>query len=221
MTAIGETEEGIIGTIRAIRRLTAQRETMVPPHPPPTTPIDEAAQLRAAQSDLAQFLPIYERYFPRIYAYCWRRVGNAQEAEDLVSHIFTSAMTNLSGYRGGLVAAWLFRIAHNAVINHLRSAESRRLPLSLDLLPETPAADHDPIERLIEAEAHARVRDLVAQLPAVQQDLLLLRVVGGLTAEEIGAVLGKRAGAIRVTLHRLLRHLQDRYRLSEGGTRHD
>ena len=175
----------------------------------------EQAQLEAAREDLQHFVPLYERYFPRIYAYCLRRVDHAQEAEDLASHIFTQAMSNLDQYRGGVVAAWLFRIAHNTLINHSR----RRQPLPLDEMPEV-IEWNDPADALIKAESHERLRQLVARLPVEQQDLLLLKVVGGLTADEIGAVVGKSAGAVRVALHRIIRQLQQHYEETEGGIRY-
>jgi RNA polymerase sigma-70 factor (ECF subfamily) len=176
----------------------------------------EQAQLIAAQRDLQHFAPLYERYFPRIYAYCLRRVEHTHEAEDLASQIFTQAMSNLDQYRGGVFAAWLFRIAHNTVLNHKR----RQQPLSLDALPELPIDWEDPAEALIKTEAHERLRQLVLRLPSDQQDLLLLKVVGGLTAEEIGAVVGKSAGATRVALHRIIRQLQQMYEEPEGGMRY-
>lgn len=176
----------------------------------------EQAQLIAAQRDLQYFAPLYERYFPRIYAYCLRRVEHAQEAEDLASQIFTQAMSNLDQYRGGMVAAWLFRIAHNTVINHSRRPQA----VSLDDLPEIPIDWGDPADALIKTESHERLRQLVARLPTEQQDLLLLKVVGGLTAEQIGAVVGKSAGATRVALHRIIRQLRQMYEEPEGGMRY-
>ena len=88
-------------------------------NPSGATQADDAHHLRAAQHDLTQFAPVYERYVDRIYAYCRHRVGE-QDAEDVTSHIFVRAMGGVDGYRGGSVAAWLFRIAHNCVVDHLR-----------------------------------------------------------------------------------------------------
>ena len=65
---------------------------------------DDARMLLAARADLTKFAPLYERYFPRIYAYCLRRVEHAEAAEDLTSLIFTRALTSLHEHRGGSVA---------------------------------------------------------------------------------------------------------------------
>lgn len=169
----------------------------------------EAGQMQAAIHDLAQFAPIYEQYFGRIYRYCVRRVGAVEEAEDLTSVIFTRALVSIEGYRGGSVAAWLFQIAHNAVVNHLRS---RRTHLSieeaeLDLVADNPA----PLENMMRDETQQALRDLVATLSDEQQNLLALKMVAGLSAAEIGQVIGKNAGAVRVELHRIISRLRAQY----------
>ncbi|MCE7946870.1 MAG: RNA polymerase sigma factor [Chloroflexi bacterium CFX4] len=181
----------------------------------------ERAVMAAAQGDKRLFAPIYERYVARIYAYCLRRVDDPQEAEDLTSQVFTNALLALSQYRGGSVAAWLFRIAHNAVINHLKQRNHQaRHAHSLDQSQFDPPSDApEPAERLIAAEEAYAIQQLVAKLPAEQQNVVLMRVVGGLSAAEIGAALGKREGAIRTMLHRALRWLQNAYQAQEGEDR--
>ncbi len=168
----------------------------------------EASIMHAARRDISRFAPIYERYFSRIYTYCLRRVESPQEAEDLTSQIFTHALTSLDQYRGGMVAAWLFRIAHNAVVDHLKG----RRPVD-DPLDEAVGETAGPLEHIIQDEEARTLRALVAELPGDQQDLLLLKIVGGLSSKEIGAQLGKTAGAVRVTLHRIL---CDLYQQMEG-----
>jgi len=90
---------------------------------------DEAAILARARADPAQFAPLYARYFPRVYRYCLRRVGDPTEAEDLTSAIFTGALAGLGGYRGGSFAAWLFQIAHHAVVSQRRTRDTAHATL--------------------------------------------------------------------------------------------
>jgi len=171
----------------------------------PYTPeiADDTALLLAARHNIHAFAPIYERYFPRVYAYCLRRINHPQEAEDLTSQIFTRALTHLDSYRGGVVAAWLFRIAHNVVVNYYRD---RRTAAPLD---ERMAGDQgDLLDGLLHAEEQAVLHDLVAQLSEEQQDLLMLKLVGQLSAPEIGTIIGKSPGAVRVELHRIISHLR-------------
>lgn len=159
-----------------------------------------------AQGDPAAFRPLYERYMPRVYAYCLRRVNDRQEAEDLTSSIFTRALSHLAGYRGGHVAAWLFTIAHNEVANHWRG---QREQVSLDAYALDLEAETMPPLDWVVAQEHAEaLRRAVALLPADQQELLALKLAGQLTSEQIGEVLGKSSSAVRVDLHRIMKRLR-------------
>lgn len=165
--------------------------------------------LQAAQTDMSQFAPLYERYAPRIYAYCLRRLRNGQEAEDVTSQIFARALGALDAYQGGSVAAYLFRIAHNAVISHIRR---RRPQITLDEMEDDLSAESDDlIESISAGEARGRIRQFVRALSEDEQQLLGLKVTAGLTAEEVGAVLGKSAGAVRVEYHRIIKRLRTFY----------
>jgi RNA polymerase sigma-70 factor (ECF subfamily) len=171
------------------------------------TQADDLRIMEAAKVDLSRFMPLYQRYFTRIYQYCLRRVESSESAEDLTSSIFTQAMTNIDGYKGGSVAAWLFRIAHNQIANHYRS---RHPSVSFERA-EIDMIDHEltePIDLVITAEMGTLLRALIRKLPEEQCELLELKMVGGLTAEEIGVVIGKSAGAVRVELHRIITRLR-------------
>ncbi len=163
------------------------------------------------QDDFALF---YERYFPRVYRYCLRRLGQPEEAEDVAAQIFTRAMAGLGGYKGGSEAAWLFRIAHNAVANHLRS---RRPQVSFEAARENGLADEwaSPEEglpeKLVRLEEKQELARLIAKLPEKERELLALSVGGGLTAREVGQVLGKSERAVWTALHRIIKKLKADY----------
>ncbi len=164
----------------------------------------ESLMMLAAQSNPDFFAPIYESYFPRIYAYCLRGVDHPAEAEDLTSQIFTRALVGLARYEGGSVAVWLFRIAHNALANYYRD---RRSHLSWDEM-ELPDPHPGPGAFIVELEERQALARSVAALPANQRELLALKIDGGLTSQEIGALLGKSAAAVRVELHRIMTRLR-------------
>ena len=172
---------------------------------------EETRLLLLARDRPAAFAPLYERYFPRIYAYCLRRVGSKEEAEDLTSLVFTRALIGIRSYRGGSVVAWLFRIAHNAVANHLRDRHAQ-LPLETAFLPSN---GEDLSDSIVRAEEQKHLARLLAALPDEQREILVLRLVGELSAREIGAVIGKREGAVRVALHRILHGLRSAHRQTD------
>ncbi|MGI8688392.1 MAG: RNA polymerase sigma factor [Thermomicrobiales bacterium] len=177
------------------------------------SPAEEVRILEQSRHNPAAFAPLYSRYFPRIYGYCLRRLNSSGAAEDATSLVFTRALTGLQHYRGGSVAAWLFQIAHNTVANELRA---QRPALSLESTAvafsrEAPSIEEEALTHLIVAEEYQRLAALLSALPNEERELLTLKVVGRLSAKEIGIVVGKREGAVRVALHRLIQRLRTRY----------
>lgn len=170
----------------------------------------EAQLMLMARTNPELFAPLYEAYFPRIYAYCRRRSSSEDEAEDLVSQVFTRALTGLHTYRGGMVAAWLFQIAHNVVVRHYQ--KNRRPLVALDELETDLPADSEDFQEQVEQADEGRIlAQLVAELPDEQRDLLAMSFDAGLTSNEIGAILGKNPTAVRVQIHRVIKGLRERY----------
>ncbi len=165
---------------------------------------DDALLIEAAQRDAAQFAPLYRRYVTPIYRYCYSRTGNTPDAEDLASQVFLEALQGLPRYhhRGHFIA-WLFIIARRRAIDRYRRPSL--LPLDHDL---TAAAESDPSSGAMRADDLESLRELVSRLNDHDQELLRLRYAGGLTFAEIAATLGKREGAVKMALARLLDRLQ-------------
>lgn len=170
--------------------------------------LNEISLLYAARNDPACFAPIYDRYFGRVYAFCLRRTGSVQDAEDLTSQVFERAINGLATYRGGLVAAWLFRIARNVVANYYRDGH-RRLTVDLDerLAPGQPESA-SPWEHVIHAERLRVVRTLVADLSPAERELLALRLSAGLNSSAIGELLEQKPATIRKRLQRIFKRLR-------------
>ncbi len=170
---------------------------------------EDVRLLESARTDPTAFARVYERCLPRVYRYCLRRLGTREEAEDATALVFTRALAGLSGYRGGSAAAWLFRIAHHTVANELRD---RRPALSLDRscpeAHELANSGANVLDGLVRAEERQEVARVLATLSAEQRELLALKVAGQLSAREIGAILGKSEGAVRVALHRTIQQLR-------------
>ncbi len=167
--------------------------------------VSDAAIIQAAKQDPQAFAPIYERYVSRIFAYCLNRTNNRQDAEDLCSQVFSRALASLHTYHGGNLAAWLFRIAHNLIIDHYRK---RRPTITLTGAEIATTLDTQTIEQ---QEMQATLRQLIHELPDEKQALLVLYLDEKLTSDDIGTIVGKSAGAVRVELHRIIKRLRQRY----------
>src|SRR5271166_119320 len=107
---------------------------------------DECALVEAAKNDPGKFAELYEMHFERVYAFVASRVRDRATAEDLTSEVFHKALANLPKYewRGVPFAAWLLRIAANAVIDQAKRA-ARELP-AVDDAPEPAAAEVRVVE---------------------------------------------------------------------------
>lgn len=81
---------------------------------------DDRLLVAAARADPRAFGPLYRRYVSPIYRYCYLRLGDREAAEDATNDVFIKALAGLGGLRGGTFAAWLFRIAHNVVVDSYR-----------------------------------------------------------------------------------------------------
>lgn len=173
---------------------------------------DEIACILAAQADPPAFGPLYDRYLPRVYRYVRARVADTDEAADLTQEIFLRALSALPSYQmqGVPFAAWLFRIARNAVTD----AHRRRRPVwSIHTLFgwTPPAEEGDPEHAILHEEALRRLRALVVRLDGAKQELLALRFAAGLTAPEIALVTGRSAAAVKKQLTRTITQLKEHY----------
>jgi len=175
---------------------------------------EERLLVQAAQNDPAKFDALYELHFERVYYFLARRVRDRAIAEDLTSEVFHKALANLAAYewRGAPFAAWLFRIAANALADQYKRA-SREQPSSgnandPDELPDLSSPDLEAIDY------HARLFRLVDRLPAVQRQVIRERFVEQRSIREIAARLNKTEGAIKQLQFRALQSLRTQM---EGG----
>ncbi|HEX7196966.1 MAG TPA: sigma-70 family RNA polymerase sigma factor [Candidatus Limnocylindria bacterium] len=168
----------------------------------------DLADVRAAQADRRAFATLYRRYLEPVYGYSFYLLGDHHDAEDATERTFLAALDAIDRFRdeGASFRSWLFRIAHNQLANALR-ARSRHRTEPLDVVPE-PMAGDDPARLAGMADDARRLRAAVGSLPEDRRQVIVLRFVDGLTAREIGDVLGRSEGAIRVLQHRALRELR-------------
>jgi RNA polymerase sigma-70 factor (ECF subfamily) len=169
-------------------------------------PPDEREDLlvdRARRGDADAFGRLYELHLDRIYRYIYYRVGSSNEAEDLAEHVFLKAWEAIGRYesRGLPFAAWLYRMAHNAVIDHYRS---RRPTTSIDETFDLEDERQNPVASAEAIFDREELKVAIQRLNPDQQTVIVLRFTEGLSHAEVGKVLGKSEGAVRVIQHRAL-----------------
>ena len=162
-----------------------------------------------AKRDPDAFGLLYARYHDRLVRYCFYRLGEWADAEDAANEAFAKAFVRLAGFddRGDAFSPWLFRIAHNEVIDrHRRRAVRAELPLSV----VASRADPGPLpdQAIADLDAHDRVLALLNELPTADQRRVCELRLAGLTGAEIAVVLGKRHDAVRQLQSRAMERLR-------------
>ncbi len=165
----------------------------------------DLALVRAAQADAREFDALYRRYLARVYSYAFYHVRDHHDAEDVTERTFLSALDALPRFeeRGATFRAWLFRIAHNALLNHVRGRSRRRTEQLETAMAQ--AAPDDVAAAVARRDDARRIWRAVSALPDERRRVVILRFVDELTSREIGEVIGRSEGAVRVLLHRALR----------------
>lgn len=144
----------------------------------------------------AHLASLYNEYFDKIAHYAYARIGDKTEAEDIASEVFLKALESLKKYeeRGLPMEAWLFKIAHNLVVDHWRRVTKRKT-VPIETVEIADKADPQAaVEMNFELRRVARA---MRQLTDEQAEVIRLRFFGGLTSREIGSMLGKSDGAVR------------------------
>ncbi len=178
---------------------------------------DERDLVARAKADPEAFGALYERYVERIYSYHVRHTSDHVEAEDLTSRTFYRALRSLHRYRdtGAPFQAWLYRIAHNLLVNWYRD-RGNRPTVSLDVEDPIPleSTGMGPEAWLATAERRETLRRVIDDLPEDRKTLIILKFFEHMTNAEIGEILGKTEGAIKALYHRTLISL--RHAMREG-----
>jgi len=168
---------------------------------PPVTPVgqdeDAALAIRASKGESAAFGLLYDRHVAAIYRYVYYRVRDDAEAEDLTSDVFMRALKAMPRYEPRQAfLAWLYRIARNAVIDRARKGNRQ---VSFEDALEHPGADKivEPDAEILAHSDSATLRDALAKLTPLQQEVVVLRFLEGYSTEEIAGIVGKQAGTVR------------------------
>lgn len=179
---------------------------------PEVPTLAERALVEAArEGDRSAWELLYRRLYPRLHAYHARRVG-AEHAEDAVSETMARAVSGFDGFTLGRAGfdGWVFGIARRVAADHYRkSAQRRRQGIAAARVARGPDDSGDPTtDDLCEDDDRAQIRRIFAGLSPAEREILELRIVAGLSSEQVGAVLDKAPGAVRTAQSRALARLR-------------
>ncbi len=161
---------------------------------------EESLVQRAKQRDQKAFAQLYEEHFDKIYRYVALRIGDRTEAEDMTQQVFLNALKSISSFKwkGVPFAAWLFRIAHNQVVDYLRKkSKQTAVPLDESLV----SSDSNP---QLMAEHNLDVEQLLLatrRLTEAQRQVISLRFAGELSINQVANIMGKSQGAVKALQH--------------------
>lgn len=166
---------------------------------------------RAKSMDTRAFVQHYEQWRQPIYRYLRSRSASNEDAADLTATTFERAWRARDTYRGGQqeVGSWLFGVARRLAIDAARRRSTARR--GLIFWPRQPTAP-DPADLVLRDEADRVLVQRLAELSELQREALLLRYAGGLSARQIGTVIGKGEDATQKLITRALGRLKEVYR---------
>jgi RNA polymerase sigma-70 factor (ECF subfamily) len=151
---------------------------------------------------------LYMQYHEQIFRYVWSKVGDVHLAEDLTGEVFMRMVSRLSSYRstGVPFQAWLYRIARNLIIDHIRkTSSSTSVPLESTILIQTGAGPSSLVEKKLTLE---KLQNALGQIDHDQAEVIRLRFLVGLQVNEVAERLQKTVAAVKALQHRGLAALR-------------
>jgi RNA polymerase sigma-70 factor (ECF subfamily) len=181
------------------------------------TGYDDLVEL--AKTQAAAMGRLYELYYDRIFRFCVHRLFNRATAEDVTSTVFLTVARMMQGFKGQTeqdFRAWIYTIAANQANAYIRKT-SRRKRLMESVVAHRRADEEDSGEGEWSSLDWPTLYAAIQQLKPEHQTILTLRFFENMDYDEIGRVVETRPATVRVTLHRVLRRLQDELRSDLGG----
>lgn len=169
---------------------------------------DEQALLAKAKAfDQAALSELYDRYAAKIYSYIYYRVGDDKLAEDLTTSVFCKMLDAIKAGKAWQqsFSGWLYRIAHNAVVDNFR--RNRHGP-HLQLDERLVALDDDPVATVEQSISSEWVKNALHHLTDEQQEVINLKFFQELSNLEVAGIMGKTEGAIKSLQYRALAALR-------------
>ena len=171
---------------------------------------------QARQGDHEAFARLYETHFDKIFRYLVLKIRNQTEAEDMTQQVFVKAYESIGSYQlqGIPFTAWLYRIAHNQMVDYVRKESKKPVPLDESLPIRDDSNLEDEVETKIEME---KVVLATKQLTKAQREVISLRFAGGLSITEAAKTMRKSEGAIKALQHSAILALRKTLLAGEKG----
>ena len=184
-------------------------------------PHEQKLVARAKQGDAEAFCTLYLHYLPRLHDYVAYRVVYKRDIEDIVAGVFTRVVECLSQFeyrQEGSFAAWLFTITSHEVATFYRKAKKTGENISLDELPNLQCNTLSPEQMVLLQERFMYLQRLIRTLSPRRQEVVRLRIYGGLRNEEIATVLGMNKNTVASHFCQALEELKTKYtRMAQQG----
>lgn len=175
----------------------------------------EVQLIEEAKHNASAFVKLYSYYVKKIYNFFYYHTLDVSEAEDLTSYVFEKVLVNIKGYKvrkeesgknpTHSFSAWIFRIAHNLLIDFYRRRRTHESIENRDFASNINIEDN--------LERKERIRELIQALsfiPNLQREIIILKYHQSLTNKEIGKIIGKSEGAVKQIVRRALGQLRSR-----------
>lgn len=180
----------------------------------------EALVKKVQQGDQNAFAKVYDALIDQIYRYVFYRVKD-DDAEDIVENVFLKVWENIRKYRleeGKSFSAWVFRIAHNLVVDHYRAAKDKNFD-ELDLNTADEKREHNPVKTTENIIDQKFLKMALGKLKYPYKDVIIYKFVNELSNKEVAEILDKNEGSLRVLQFRALAMLKKE--LEEIGAHYD
>lgn len=170
---------------------------------------------RCKAGDLSAFEVLFERYGRKLYGLCLRMSGNQEDAEDLLQEVFVILLNKIKSFRGeSKFSTWLYRVAVNTCLNHIRKRRDDVITLEGEQIP--------PLESNFDGDQavkRAALRRAIVGLPPGYRAAVILHDIQGFNHKEIAEIMGISEGASKSQLFKARRKLRGMLKLSPKQTR--
>ena len=172
----------------------------------------EELVIKVQDGDHDAFSKLYDLFIDPIYRYVYYRVNEA-DVEDIVESVFIKVWQFMNKYKhkkNTWFSSWIFRVAHNLVVDHYRKSKNLEYDaLNQDLVDDR--REHSPIRNTENALDNTVLKKAIATLSRTYQDVIVYKYVNDLTNEEVSQIMGKSEGSIRILQFRALKALREEF----------